>query len=162
LPRKIDSKLPEICYGTEIITFFRNQTGQKSIARLPVWKISETRRPVWKISLQRRPVWKKNQRASQCGKPLKQASQPNFRCENRPYHARTTFSRWTRSPNSLSTPARAHFLLSTLARSLFSLSTPAGAQSWLRTPTIGQSVMKNSQKLWNSTDFRQLAASHCP
>jgi hypothetical protein len=102
-------------------------------------------------------VWKKNQRASQCGKPLKQASQLNFRCENRPHHARTTFYSWTRSPYSLSTPARAHFLLSTLARSL---STPAGAQSWLPTPTIGQSVMKNPPKRWNSTDFRQLAVKN--
>jgi hypothetical protein len=113
----------------------------------------------------------KNQRASQCGKPftVKRATQPNFRCENLSQNACTTFSICTRSPHTLSTPARAHFLLSTparahfllstLARSPLSLSTPAGAQSWLRTQTIGQSVLKNPKKLFNSTDFRQHAVT---
>jgi hypothetical protein len=57
----------------------------------------------------------------------------------------TLFSTPARSPQSLSTLARVHFMLSTLARSPHSLSTPAGAQSWLLTPTIPLVVGKKTK-----------------
>jgi hypothetical protein len=47
--------LPEIRGIQKFLGFFRRETGQKSAARQPVWKIAQPRRPVWKIS---HLVWK--------------------------------------------------------------------------------------------------------
>jgi hypothetical protein len=139
--------LPEIRGIQKFSGFFQSQTGQKSVARQPVWKIFQPHRPVWKISPPRRPVGKTVKFCQPVWKTVKMR-QPDY------YFAyRNSFFRWTRAPLSLSTPARSPFFLSTTARTHFLLSTPARSQSWLQTPTIGLRVFSKTPKTFEFHGF---------